>query len=827
MDSHTRRVGKYELQALLGQGGMAEVWKGLDTQLQRHVAIKMLHPNLHATPDFVTRFEREARMVASLRHPNILKIYDFHISQPPETPNMVAYMVMEYIEGQTLADYIDITSRVGRFPAAIDIVKLFTSISAAIDYAHQRGMIHRDIKPANILLDRRSASRYPVGEPILSDFGIAKLLGATSSTVSSGFLGTPLYISPEQALGAPGSESSDIYSLAVILYEICAGRLPFQAESASAVMMQHINVLPPSPALTNPHIPPALEAVIMRGLAKDPTFRFPNASTLTASLAKAFDIPVPELLKLSGDVVDIMNARTYIPPMQFESTAMSRSTEISPKNNAIKVSPNGSLSAQTPNISISTTPSFAKSLPSASSALAEAPQTPIPPLFDVAAPQTPIPPLFDAAAPLTFISPPSLPPVRKQKRKRQVLLSSVLLFIILLGAGIGDFYLHFYPEPAPAPPNPILVGHAYFISSGQFQFTNSNGLNDNLQIHMQNIPAPATGKTYYIWLLGDRCQTTQAVHGATNVLTCSITPTSTVIPLGVLPVVHGNADFHYSGDQQHSNLIANFSRLLVTEEDSKHMPQSPSLDQHTWRYYAEIPQAFNGKKNALYDIRLLLWEGKAPIGKVTGYSLSDLGIQGGADINLFKNTQKVSEWADSARDNFQSQNMVSFDFIKRQVTRVLDYLDGVDFVSKDVPLNTSILTDQKLAKVPLINLNNDQLNKGYVARINNTLGDLQNFPDITPDMRTRCQAALKALTNVEHWLENVRTDAKTLEYLPYSQMFLPHTQSLLDDMATNALYAFIGQLNPSIDTIDEGVIQIHYDIQHLADFEIKAYQLKN
>src|SRR5579859_6137498 len=131
MDTYARRIGKYELQTLLGQGGMAEVWKGLDTQLQRHVAIKMLHPNLRATPDFVTRFEREARMVASLHHPNILKIYDFHVSQPPETPNIIAYMVMEYIEGQTLADYIDSTSCVGKFPAAIDIVKLFTSISVA------------------------------------------------------------------------------------------------------------------------------------------------------------------------------------------------------------------------------------------------------------------------------------------------------------------------------------------------------------------------------------------------------------------------------------------------------------------------------------------------------------------------------------------------------------------------------------------------------------------------------------------------------------------------------------------------------------------------
>src|ERR1700686_4687706 len=138
-----RRLGKYELQERLGQGGMAEVWKALDTQLQRFVAIKLLHANLQADPDFVARFQREAQAIASLRHPNIVQIHDFQVSLPPESASPTPYMVMAYIEGQTLADYIADTSARGKIPPPVEIVNIFISISLAVDYAHQKGMIHR------------------------------------------------------------------------------------------------------------------------------------------------------------------------------------------------------------------------------------------------------------------------------------------------------------------------------------------------------------------------------------------------------------------------------------------------------------------------------------------------------------------------------------------------------------------------------------------------------------------------------------------------------------------------------------------------------------
>ncbi len=269
-----RKLGKYELQERLGRGGMAEVWKALDTQLQRYVAIKLLHANLQSDPQFVSRFQREAQVIASLHHPNIVQIHDFQVEQASPEADPIFYMVMSYIEGQTLADYIASTSSQGKIPSPIELVNLFTSISLAVDYAHQKGMIHRDIKPANILLDQHNRGRNPMGEPILTDFGLAKLLGVTAVTLTGAQMGTPLYTSPEQARGYPGNERSDLYSLGVILYEMVTGTAPFRADTPTAVLAQHLFATPPAPVLLNPNIPPTLTMVIMTALAKDPAARF-------------------------------------------------------------------------------------------------------------------------------------------------------------------------------------------------------------------------------------------------------------------------------------------------------------------------------------------------------------------------------------------------------------------------------------------------------------------------------------------------------------------------------------------------------------------------
>src|SRR5216684_1343822 len=307
-----RRLGKYELLQSLGHGGMAEVWKAHDTQLQRFVAIKLLHANLQADPDFVARFQREAQAIASLRHPNIVQIHDFQVSLPPESSAPTPYMVMTYIEGPTLADYIANTSARGKIPSPVEIVNIFTSISLAVDYAHQKGMIHRDIKPANILLDKHNVERNPMGEPILTDFGLAKLLGASASTLSANQLGTPLYTSPEQARGYPGNERSDLYSLGVILYEMVTGVPPFRGNTPVEVLSQHLNVTPTPPVLLNPNTPPPLPMVIVTALAKDPNARFSSAAAMTAAIAEALNVPVPESLGQPTYPLDYQNMATYV-----------------------------------------------------------------------------------------------------------------------------------------------------------------------------------------------------------------------------------------------------------------------------------------------------------------------------------------------------------------------------------------------------------------------------------------------------------------------------------------------------------------------------------
>src|SRR5579884_1945015 len=258
-----QRLGKYESQNRLGEGGMAEVWKAFDPQLKRFVAIKFLHAQLGSDPDFMIRFEREGQAIASLRHPNIVQVYDFQTATPGSGIPLT-YMVMDYIEGQTLAEYIRNTSGGGSFLSPQQIVRLFTPICLAVDYAHEQGIIHRDIKPANILLDARQKRYNTMGEPILTDFGIVKMLGAATLTMTGTSMGTPLYISPEQVKGQPGNEKSDIYSLGVMLYQLCTGMPPFRGDSPYTIMMQHVHYTPPPASSFNQKITPELDAVLDR-----------------------------------------------------------------------------------------------------------------------------------------------------------------------------------------------------------------------------------------------------------------------------------------------------------------------------------------------------------------------------------------------------------------------------------------------------------------------------------------------------------------------------------------------------------------------------------
>lgn len=258
---------RYELQAKIGDGGMAVVYRALDTQLNRVVAIKILRDTYASDPAFLARFKREAQSAASLTHPNIVNVYD--VGQDGE----LYYIVMEYIEGANLKDVIN---REAPIPTAQSL-EITAQICDAIGYAHSRNLIHRDIKPQNVLVDRS-------GRIKVTDFGIAKSQGDMTLTQTGITLGTVHYFSPEQAQGKPATIQSDLYSIGIVLYELLTGRIPFESDSPVALAIKHIEEPPPSPRRYNPNIPPELEQIIMRALSKNPAQRYPNAAAFAQVL---------------------------------------------------------------------------------------------------------------------------------------------------------------------------------------------------------------------------------------------------------------------------------------------------------------------------------------------------------------------------------------------------------------------------------------------------------------------------------------------------------------------------------------------------------------
>jgi len=264
-----RTIGNYQIAEEIGQGGMATVYRAYQTQLERWVAIKIMHTTEASGKEFLARFRREARAVAALRHPNILTIYDYG------EEHGIAYIVMEYVPGGTLKAHL--TGQPMEWP---DVAMLVIPVGRALAYAHSEGIVHRDVKPANILLARPDW-------PVLADFGLVKLLGHQRGITQPGVsVGTPAYFSPEQAAGEDVDHRSDIYSLAIVLYELLTGRLPFEADSPIETMLRRLHESPTPPRRLNPRITPQLEAVIMQALARDPAARYPTMEALVNDLSR-------------------------------------------------------------------------------------------------------------------------------------------------------------------------------------------------------------------------------------------------------------------------------------------------------------------------------------------------------------------------------------------------------------------------------------------------------------------------------------------------------------------------------------------------------------
>jgi serine/threonine protein kinase len=266
-----RELGLYPIGEPIGTGGMAAVYKAYHPTLECEIAIKVLPEHLSMDPDFRQRFQQEVRVVARLQHAHIVPIYDYGQDKGR------LYLVMRYVDGGTLADRL----AGGPFDIA-EVGHVVHQVGAALICAHDQGVVHRDVKPLNVLIDTH-------GDCYLTDFGLAKVVQDSIHLTASGTgIGTPAYMSPEQAQGKQVDERSDVYSLGVMLYEMVTGRVPFEADAPMAVVLKHITDAPPPPSELRPGLSPGLEAVILKALAKEPVDRYQSVR----ALLDAFDTAV-------------------------------------------------------------------------------------------------------------------------------------------------------------------------------------------------------------------------------------------------------------------------------------------------------------------------------------------------------------------------------------------------------------------------------------------------------------------------------------------------------------------------------------------------------
>lgn len=263
---------RYQLIERIGSGGMAAVYKGQDLGLGRFVAIKVLHRSLTDDETFLTRFEKEAHSAANLSHPNIVTVHDIRQHED------LHYIVMEYVEGQTLKQIIRDHNAQGFLLPISRALDFAIQICAGIGYAHRAQIVHCDVKPHNMLVARDDRLK-------VTDFGIARAMSEATTSAAEMVWGTPQYFSPEQATGDPPTPASDVYSIGVIMYEMLTGQLPFQAENHTALALKHVHDEPPAIEMYNPAVPPPLAEIVHKVLAKEPSARYRTAGQLGHVLA--------------------------------------------------------------------------------------------------------------------------------------------------------------------------------------------------------------------------------------------------------------------------------------------------------------------------------------------------------------------------------------------------------------------------------------------------------------------------------------------------------------------------------------------------------------
>lgn len=302
-------LNRYKLLSLLGKGGMGAVYKATDPILQRDIAIKVMSPEFAANPNFRDRFLQEARATARLDHPNIVRVHDFGQSDE------LLFIVMEYIPGPNLRHLLQELRKQKKWVILTEAIQIVWQVCMALDYANSQGVLHRDVKPDNLMLKPEASDGLPY-RVVLTDLGLAELAGETEAIPKNTYLGTPAYMSPEQAQGQKTDTRSDVYSLGILLYELTVGRLPFPAETISEAIHYHKEERAPLPRSLRPDLPIALEKVILKALEKEPDQRYPAPG----ELAQALESVLPAVTEVS-----------YKPSGVTETVSLSTQVDLTPR----------------------------------------------------------------------------------------------------------------------------------------------------------------------------------------------------------------------------------------------------------------------------------------------------------------------------------------------------------------------------------------------------------------------------------------------------------------------------------------------------------------
>ncbi|GHO52697.1 serine/threonine protein kinase [Ktedonobacter robiniae] len=759
MSTTPRRLDKYELHTKIGRGSIGEVWKGRDLQLQRDVAIKLLHTDLQqANPHFFNDFTTAGTALSALHQDHLVPLREVNVYRAPDGNETVAYIVMDYIEGLTCNDYLKVTSHRGQFPSIHNIVYLYSCLGDALDYTHSKGIIHGDIKPKNILLQAKNRTNFDAGEPLLVDTGFCPMLGITPNA------DMPFYISPEQAGGGHPNTRSDIYALGALLYEICTGIPPFRGESPISIMMQHVNALPTPPNLINPNIPAALSEVILRALAKDPVARFASASLMATAIAEACSMrPSLKLRAIQalpepghsaaqrGPTINILGVpqpfspQTVQPPLNApisrplpalppaSQPLLSNSRPLPIPLKASQSLPGIDQARSSNSRPLPDPPATSQSLPGIgqspiapsqrSSGLLSgyqvrdahhaSPQpTPVvgpvrPPEMPAREPQQTTHVYSSVAAPRSAMAPQTPPlalPPRRQRlidKPAYIFLIAVVLLLILGGAFLGTFWR----QPHNTQPTATITNTARVF----FQ-DDALGHNDVLHLQIDHIDAPAQGKAYFAWL------ETEAKP----------------LPLGTLPLQNNAITYTYPGNTQHTDLLNIATGVLITLEQANTQPQAPG-QQHIYHGVLD-PKVATAVKNILS-------------------STPGLENNQSVIVTLFETIKSMNDKTGSIVDTLQN-HVNDKALAMRQAIRVIEMLDGSNNARQSGDLPQNLPSQLSIAR----GLLSSPSQKGYLDILNEQVQQVKQVAGRNKDLLQRVQNTEYAIQDLRDWLQKVRAN---------------------------------------------------------------------